>query len=71
MSESWTWTYEDAQGAELTGEAFPTTSFPTQSDAENWLGESWRDLAEHGASGVSLHRDKDLVYGPMSLESSW
>lgn len=71
MSEAWTWTYEGPDGAELSGEGLPTTGFPTQSDAENWFGESWRDLAERGVSAVTLHRDGAKVYGPMSLESSW
>ena len=40
MSDAWTWTYLDADGAELHGEGLVTTAFPSQSDAENWFGES-------------------------------
>lgn len=70
MSESWTWTYVDSAGAPVTGEPTTETAFPTQSDAENWFGETWRELADAGVSAVSLHRDGTLVYGPMSLDPS-
>ena len=46
------------------------TAFPTQSDAENWFGEVWRELAEAGIAAVTLHRDGDKVYGPMPLDAS-
>jgi hypothetical protein len=68
MSEAWTWGYEDADGAPMTGELLTTQAFPSQSDAENWFGEVWRDLAEAGVAGVVLYRDGERVYGPMSLE---
>lgn len=59
---SWTWRYEpDSTGAEEAG------SFSSQSDAESWLGESWRMLAEAGVAGVSLLHDGEHVYGPMPL----
>lgn len=67
MSESWTWTYEDAAGADLAGDQLPTTSYPTQSDAETWLGEYWRELTAHGVAAVTLHVDGAVVYGPMGL----
>jgi len=41
--------------------------FPSQADAETWVGESWRDLLEAGVDSVSLLRDGEQVYGPMSL----
>lgn len=68
MSESWTWSYADRDGAAVTDAPATETSFPTQSDAENWFGETWRDLLEAGVAEVSLFRDGVLVYGPMSLE---
>lgn len=64
---AWTWTYADAGGAEMSGPALVTTAFPTQSDAESWLGEAWRDLADAGVASVTLHEDDSVVYGPMSL----
>jgi hypothetical protein len=68
MSEAWTWAYEDADGQPMTGGLLSTADFPSQSDAENWFGEIWRDLAAAGVAGVTLSRDGVPVYGPMSLE---
>ncbi len=68
MSEAWTWSFAAADGAEVTREPTTRSEFPTQSDAENWFGETWRDLAAAGVAQVSLFRDGVLVYGPMSLE---
>ena len=70
MSEQWTWTYEDAAGEAMTGEGLSTTAFPTQSDAESWFGEVWHDLTDAGVVAVTLHRDGEKVYGPMSLEAA-
>lgn len=64
---AWKWTYEGPDGAEVTGPTLVTTAFPTQSDAESWLGENWRELAEAGVQGVTLHEDGTVVYGPMAL----
>ena len=70
MTEAWTWTSEDADGGAVTGEPTSETAFPTQSDAENWFGEVWRELADAGVAAVTLHRDGDKVYGPMRLDPS-
>ncbi|CAN5367162.1 hypothetical protein BH23ACT6_BH23ACT6_18370 [soil metagenome] len=43
--------------------------FPTQADAETWLGEEWPALADSGVATVSLMCDGELVYGPMSLSA--
>ena len=43
-------------------------SFPTQSDAETWLGEQWRDLRVEGVVSATLLDGERVVYGPMSLE---
>ncbi len=69
MTEAWTWTYEDAEGAEMSGALLADTAFPTQSDAESWFGEVWHDLSDAGVAAVTLHRDGAKVYGPMSLEA--
>ena len=42
--------------------------FPTQSDAESWLGEEWRPLLAAGVSRVWLLEHDRVVYGPMSLD---
>ncbi|HTY73203.1 MAG TPA: hypothetical protein VMI11_12375 [Actinomycetes bacterium] len=71
---SWTWRYENRDGETLPPEVLPelgevasSPSFPTQADAESWVGEVWRDLAARGVDQVSLFEDGRLVYGPMSL----
>lgn len=70
MSEQWTWTYEDASGAPVSGDVLTQTAFPTQSDAESWFGEVWHELSEAGVAAVTLFRDGEKVYGPMSLEAA-
>jgi hypothetical protein len=63
---TWTWRYEDENGDGLdTPEA---ESFPTKSDAESWLGESWRELLAQGVYQVTLIEDGRVEYGPMSLQ---
>ncbi len=51
----WTWAYFTVGG----DAAAPAASepFPTQADAESWLGESWRDLLESGVERVTLVQD--------------
>lgn len=65
---SFTWALEDADGApvDLPG-AQPAKGFPTQADAEAWVGESWRGLLDAGVEQVRLLEDGEEVYGPMSL----
>lgn len=46
----------------------PAGAFPTQADAEAWLSDCWTDLADAGASSVTLLHFDQVVYGPMSLE---
>lgn len=43
--------------------------FPTQGEAETWLGEFYPDLMDAGVRAVSLYEENRLVYGPMRLES--
>ena len=45
-----------------------TRSFPTQGEAETWLGEFYPQLLSAGVRAVSLYEADRLVYGPMSLE---
>ena len=70
MSDAWTWTYLDADGREMSGGGLVTTAFPSQSDAENWFGESWHELGEQGVDAVNLWYEGQLVYGPMSLRAA-
>jgi hypothetical protein len=63
---TWTWRYENQQGDAV--DRPRSDSYPSQSDAESWLGEHWRDLLEHGIHQVALLEDGNPVYGPMGLE---
>lgn len=61
----WIWRLEDADGTTLRGPANP--EHQNQSDAESWLGERWRELAEAGIAQVTLFDGDTTVYGPMPL----
>jgi hypothetical protein len=43
--------------------------FPTQGEAESWLGEFYPDLLDGGVGAVSLYEEDRLVYGPMRLDA--
>lgn len=66
---AWTWRFEKADGAQ-TEPAVEPEEFPTQSDAESWIGEVWRELLEGGTDQVTLQEDGSTVYGPMSLHAA-
>jgi hypothetical protein len=67
---TWTWQYEgsDGQAVEATEGGPDQPPFPTQADAETWVGEVWRELRESGVHAVSLYEDGHKQYGPMSLD---
>lgn len=58
------WRYTDDNGYDVAG---PELSFADQADAEDWVGQQWRELLELGVSQVTLLHDEAEVYGPMSL----
>ena len=62
---TWRWRFESVDGSEVAGPSSPV--HPNQSDAESWLGENWRELAEAGVAQVTLFEGERMVYGPMSL----
>ena len=64
---TWSWRLETGEGSDVPGLDAP--EFPSQSDAESWLGEVWRDLVAEGAAAATLLEDGRVVYGPMSLEN--
>lgn len=64
---AWTWRYERASGEPVEAAELPRDTFPTQADAESWIGESWRQLLGGGVDQVTLLEDGEQVYGPMSL----
>ena len=66
---AWTWRYEDAGGGAVEpAEAPAGEPFPTQSDAETWLGENWRELLSAGVHQVTLLDGGREAYGTMSLQ---
>ncbi|WP_336922298.1 hypothetical protein [Aquipuribacter sp. SD81] len=63
----WSWRYEATGGAVLEDASLPRAVFPSQAEAEAWVGETWRELLDAGVDAVSLLHGDDVVYGPMSL----
>lgn len=65
----WTWKYLRLDETEI--DAPPAsaflTAFPTQADAESWLGETYATLLNDGVDHVVLFEGERKVYGPMSL----
>jgi hypothetical protein len=70
MSGEWHWRTERPGSGLRAGGLKPLGSerFPTQGEAESWLGETYPDLLTSGVHAVSLFEGDRLVYGPMSLE---
>ena len=68
--QSWWWRLEDSSGKEVEVDGVPRQDFPSQSDAESWVGEVWRELLDGGVDGVTLFEGDREVYGPMSLHAS-
>ena len=64
---TWTWQLEAADGTVVSARGLPAETFPSQSDAESWLGENWRALLAAGVDQVTLLEDGRAEYGPMSL----
>ena len=64
-----TWICHALDGTDL-NIAEAHAEFPTQADAEAWMGESWSVLLASGADSVSLLEGDRVVYGPMGLASS-
>jgi hypothetical protein len=56
---AWTWRYETADPAARDG---VSESFTSQSDAESWLGQSWRELTGAGVVTVILCEDDRVEY---------
>lgn len=66
---AWHWIYTDLAGSPV-GEVPAVAAmepFPSQADAETWLGENWRALLDEGVDAVVLWDDERVIYGPMSL----
>lgn len=65
---TWSWRLESADGAVVAD--LPEERFPSQADAESWIGEAWQDLLAHGVDQVVLLEGDREVYGPMSLHAA-
>ena len=65
---AWSWRVETSAGEPVALD-FAIPTFSSQSDAETWIGEVWRQLVDLGAGQVSLLDDDHVTYGPMSLEA--
>jgi hypothetical protein len=55
---SYTWVLLDASGNEMRS----TDPFPSQEEAEAWMGTEWAALLEEGAEYVSLRSDEQQIY---------
>ena len=62
---AWTWRYETSDGSPSSTAV--SQEFPTQADAETWIGEAWRELLDSGVDQVTLLEEERVAYGPMSL----
>lgn len=65
MADDWTWRFEAADGTACDEPKSP--QFPSQGDAESWIGEQWRSLLDAGVEQVTLLEAERVVYGPMGL----
>jgi hypothetical protein len=64
---TWQWTYLAVDGVQLGVPPSGAGLFPSQSEAESWLGETWEALLAEGVEAVSLLDGERVVYGPMGL----
>ncbi len=63
----WSWKLLDTSGEVMATPGHASSAFPTQSEAESWIGEVWPELVEAGVDAVTLLEGDTVVYGPMSL----
>jgi len=64
---NWTWQAQGADGAVVESVMANDAAFPTQGDAETWIGENWQSLLDEGVDQVCLLDGASVIYGPMSL----
>jgi hypothetical protein len=64
---AWSWRYEAEDGRKDAG---GSESFPSQSDAESWLGQTWRDLVANGVVTAVLMEDERVEYRMSLLRAS-
>jgi hypothetical protein len=64
---AWSWRYEAEDGRRDAGSSEP---FSSQSDAESWLGQTWRDLVASGVVTAVLVEDDRVEYRMSLLRAS-
>lgn len=64
---AWSWRYEAEDGR---GDAGGSEPFSSQSDAESWLGQAWRDLVANGVVTAVLLEDDRVEYRMSLLRAS-
>lgn len=64
---TWHWSYMGSDGSEPPATAPAPGTFPSQAEAETFIGETWQELLGAGVEQVSLFEGDRKVYGPMSL----
>ena len=64
---AWAWRYEGPNGQTEAGGSEP---FPSQADAESWLGQCWRDLVAKGVVTAVLLEDDRVEYRMSLLRAS-
>ena len=70
---TWHWRLEDPAGAAIDPATLGVDPLETdnQGDAESWLGEEWRELAESGAAvAVLKNGDEEEYRMPLTPEES-
>jgi hypothetical protein len=66
-SMTWSWRYEAQDGRRDAG---TSEAFPSQADAESWLGQSWRELVANGVVTAVLLEDERVEYRMSLLQAS-
>jgi lipocalin len=61
----WVWELDDAEGRVLDNPVSPI--FSNQFDAEQWLGEHWRELAAQDVAVARLLHDGTQASAPVPL----
>jgi len=64
---TWQWRYQGSGTGGDVGEI--SEELPSQSDAESWLGEQWRELLAAGVDEVTLEENGRKEYSmPLTAE---
>jgi hypothetical protein len=56
---AWAWRYE---GTDSQKQSEASETFSSQSDAESWLGQAWRELVADGVVTAVLLEDERVEY---------